>query len=412
MHYLTLDTNTWIYLANGTEPARLLTFIKHEMDKHNITILLPEIVINEWEKNKDKAVKQGGLKHYKDVNEALERIQKLLGDKGDKDYFNFLLEGKEEKDYFTDFVSKFKGKKKEIEDAIADNIKLIDDLFKHKSTVVIKIKNEIFIKAGQFALEKKAPFRNRNSFADALIVFSFLDFVKIQAIEGALFISYNTDDFCEKHNGEKYLHPDLDPEFAISKSNFYKIVGEALNTIEKDIISKEELEFIKEQQEEAERERDIEYCQVCYELNDRYNEVYFGRPQVLVDERIGLKYANPNQIELKFAKGLAKAEPEKHYDKIQVGHCSWCNTEHFICVNCGSLNAVWDTEYSKRKECEGCELAYLVDLANDHDHIGEPEYRILKDTETCEKCGNEFENDGSGSNICENCEDEYAYGVN
>ncbi|RYX87541.1 hypothetical protein EON73_01205 [bacterium] len=81
MHYLTLDTNTWIYLANGTEPVRLLTFIKQEMDKKNITLLLPEIVVKEWDKNKDKAVKQGGLKHYKDVNEALDRIQKLLGDK-------------------------------------------------------------------------------------------------------------------------------------------------------------------------------------------------------------------------------------------------------------------------------------------------------------------------------------------
>jgi hypothetical protein len=411
MHYLTLDTNTWIYLANGTEPARLLTFIKQEVDKGNITILLPEIVINEWEKNKDKAVKQGGLKHYKDVNEALERIQKLLGDKGERDYLSFLLDEIDEKDDFTDFIAKFREKKKEIEDAIADNIKLIDDLFKNKSTVVIKIKDEVFVKAGQFALEKKAPFRNRNSFADALIVFSFIDFVKTKLIEGALFISYNTEDFCEKKNGEKYLHPDLEPEFTENKIMFYKIVGEALNTIEKDIVSKEELEFIKEQQEEAERERDIEYCQVCDDMNDRNNEVYFGRPQVLIDERIVQKYADPNQGEFEFAKNLPKTVPEKYSETIEVGHCSWCNTEHFICVSCGRVNAVWYNDYNKRKECEGCGLPYMIDLSNDHDHIGEPEYRILKDTETCEKCGNEFEEDGSGSNICENCEDEYAYGA-
>ena len=73
MHYLTLDTNTWIYLANGTEPVRLLSFIKQEVNKGNITILLPDIIVKEWNKNKDKAVKQGGLKHFKDVNEAFEK---------------------------------------------------------------------------------------------------------------------------------------------------------------------------------------------------------------------------------------------------------------------------------------------------------------------------------------------------
>lgn len=410
MHYLTLDTNTWIYLANGTEPVRLLTFIKREVDKNNIKILLPEIVVKEWDKNKDKAVKQGGLKHYKDVNEALDRIQKLLGDKGERDYFSFLLDEKDDNDYFTEFIEKFKEKRKEIEDAIADNIKLIDDLFKHKSTEIIKIKNEVFIKAGHFALEKKAPFRNRNSFADALIVFSFIDFVKTKSIEGALFITYNTDDFCEKKNGEKYLHPDLKPEFSSSKSEFYKIVGEALNTIEKDIVSNEELEFIKEQQEEAERERDIVYCQVCNEMSDRYNEVYFGRPQELIDERNRLKYIDPNQGEFEFAENLPKTKPKKYFDKIEVGHCNWCNTEHFICVNCGNVNAVWNNEYNERKECDSCGLPYLIDTSNDNDDVGEPQYRILKDTQTCEKCGNEFEDDGSGNNICEKCEDEYAYG--
>ncbi len=96
MHYLTLDTNTWIYLANGTEPVRLLTYLKQEVDKRNITILIPDIIITEWNKNKDKAVKQGGVKHYKDVTEALDKISKLLGDKGERDVLSFLLEEKGE----------------------------------------------------------------------------------------------------------------------------------------------------------------------------------------------------------------------------------------------------------------------------------------------------------------------------
>lgn len=97
MHYLTLDTNTWIYLANGTEPVRILNYIYQEVEKLNITILLPKVIIKEWNKNKEFAVKKGGLKHYKDVTEALEKIAKLLGDTPKDEMFRFLLPKEAEK---------------------------------------------------------------------------------------------------------------------------------------------------------------------------------------------------------------------------------------------------------------------------------------------------------------------------
>lgn len=409
MHYLTLDTNTWIYLANGTEPVRLLTYLKQEVDKRNITVLIPDIIIAEWNKNKDKAVKQGGIKHYKDVTEALDRILKLLGARGERDVLSFLLDEEDEKDYFIDFIENFKKKKKEVEDAISDNIKLIEDLFAHASTIKINIKDEIKLKSGEFALEKKAPFKLKNSFADALIVFSFIDYVKTNSIEGALFITYNSDDFCEKKEGKKSLHPDLEPDFTETKSKFYTIVGEAINTIEKDIVSKEELELIKEMQEEASREEHIEYCEVCLENNDRYNEIYFGRPVEIFDERATLK-PDPKQGELEFSKDFPKTPAAVTFNTLKVGYCSWCNTEHFICASCGALNAIWDNDYNKRKECDGCGLPYYVDREMDGDGIEEINYRILKDRETCQKCGNEFDADGSGLNVCPNCENEYAYG--
>lgn len=404
MHYLTLDTNTWIYLANGTEPVRLLSFIKQEVNKGNITILLPDIIVKEWNKNKDKAVKQGGLKHFKDVNEAFEKILKLLGEKGERDVFSFLLDKDDKKDYFKDFVKEFKNKKKEIEVAITENIKLIDDLFKHKTTKVIRIKNKIFLEAGQFALDRKAPFRNRNSFADALIVFSFLEFVNSKGIEGAMFITYNTEDFCEKKEGKKNLHPDLEPDFTKSKSKFYTIVGVAINTIEKDIVSKEELEFIKQWQDEA--ERDIEYCQVCSEINNWNNEVYFYGSTDIIDGRKGLAIEDQNQTEFEFAKDLPKIKPEMYHNTIEVGHCNWCNTEHFKCVICGLVNALWDHEYNDKKECEGCGLIYFVEKHYDQDGIDETTYKILNEKDICDMCGNEFESRGDGSNICENCMNE------
>lgn len=410
MHYLTLDTNTWIYLANGTEPVKLLTYLKQEIDKNNIKLLVPETIIEEWHRNKDESVKKGVIKHFKEVGEALARISKLLGEKGERSSWAFLIDEEEEKDYFQDLIKKFKEKRKEVEQAIAENIALIDDLFKNKKIEIIPISDEVKLKAGEFALAKKAPFKNKNSFADALILFSFIEYVTDKKIEEAKFITYNTEDFCEKKNDKKYLHPDLEPDFTATKSKFYTIVGEAINTIEKDIVSKEELEWIKEAQEEAERERDIEYCEVCTENNDRANEVHFRGSVPLTDERVEL-VDDPDQTELEFAKELPKTTHSKFYDSIEVGHCDWCNTEHFKCAQCGTVNAVTEDQLDEKKECDGCGLPYFIEVTGDpRDGDEEHHYRILKDYEKCEKCGDEFENDGTGNNVCPKCEDEYSYG--
>lgn len=408
MHYITLDTNTWIYLANGTEPVRLLKYIDNEVDKGNITILIPEIVVNEWEIHKDKTVRQGSIKHFNEVKIALDKILKLLGDKGEKSFISFLIDEKDDKDYFKDFIDNFTEKKKEVESAVSENIKLVDELFKNKATI-IGIKDEIYKKSGQYALEKKAPFKLKNSFADALILFSFLDYVKTESIEGAIFISYNTDDFCEKKEGKKLLHPDLVEEFENAKSKFYKIVGEALNTIEEDIISKEELALIEELQNENNWNDDIDFCDVCRENDDRISALYFNQ-RPLIDERNSDIIEDPNQIEFSFSKDLPKSKKAGIYSSIEIGNCDWCSSEHFKCVDCGDINAVWEGEYNKKKECEGCGLEYLISREYSRDGMEEIEYLIPKSTQTCEKCGDEFDKDEVIENICINCENEYSYG--
>ncbi len=408
MHYICLDTNTWIYLANGTEPVRLLDYIDKEVEKNNIVILLPETIISEWEDHKDKTVMKGSMKHFKDINTALNRILKLLGDKGEKDILNFLFDNKDDTDYFKDFIISFNKKKEEVQNAVSHNIKLIDNLFKTKSTL-IPIEDKVYKKAGQFALAKKAPFKGKNSFADALILFSLLDYVKEKSIEESIFISYNTDDFCEKKEGKKILHPDLKDEFSESKCRYFKIVGEALNTIEKDIVTKEELVIIEELQNDFSHNDDLEFCEICQENNNRISALYFSEVE-LADERTEVIIDDPNQAEFDFAKSLPKTKGIGRQASINVGSCNWCSSEHFKCVDCGYSNAVWEGEFNKPKECESCGLEYLVSKKYDRNGIESVEYSIHKNTETCEKCGQEFNKDDMIENLCFDCENEYSYG--
>lgn len=409
MHYITLDTNTWIYLANGTEPAKILNFINKEVGNGNIKILLPEIVKTEWEAHKDKTVRQGSLKHFNDITEALKKILKLLGNKGEKDFFNFLLEEDNKTDYFEDFLNEFKKKKNEILNAVNENIKLIDDLFKFNSTI-ITIETEIFLKAGQYALEKKAPFKGKNSFADALIILSFFDYVKKNNIEGAIFITYNTEDFCEKKDGKKILHPDFIEDFTETKSQFYTIVGEAINSIENDIVTKEEIERIRELQENDWND-DVEFCEICKENDQRLNSVNFYNTTEINDERITEKFIDKNQTELDFQEDIPRRNIIQYkIDSIEIGNCSWCNSLHFKCVDCEHVNAVWEGEYNSDKECDYCGLNYIITRQVSRDGNYELEFTIPKETITCQKCSNEFYDFNSGLDICEDCENDYGYG--
>ncbi len=404
MHYITLDTNTWIYLANGTEPVKILRFIKKEIDKNNITILLPQTIIDEWNTHKIKTVKKGTLKHFDEVEKALNRIEKLIGGAGKANPLNFLLDNNSNKEDFTDFYKKFKTKNVEIIKAVNNNIDLIEKLFENQNTIKIKINDNVKLKAGQFALEKKAPFKNKNSFADAIILFSFFDYIKVNSIKDAIFISYNTDDFCQKANNKKTLHPDLKPGFLETQSKYYSIVGEAINTIEKNIISQEELEWIKEQQQFTEEEQMV-FCEICSEMNNRTNVVSFNNSFTLYDERKQLMY-DPNQLELEFAEKMPKSKFKPKEESINVGFCDWCNSAHFECVECGTINPIWENEYDEEKECEGCGLIYIATIDKKTDSLHEIDTIVIpKNKGFCIKCNDEYEITDLNKGICPYCED-------
>jgi hypothetical protein len=406
MHYLTLDTNTWIYLANGTEPARLLTFLQEEIDKGNITILLPEQIITEWDDNKDKAVRQGIIKHFKDITKDLNRLVKLLGHRADGGALDFLLGAKADKDYFSEFVASYEKKLEEIEQAVTDNIKLIETLFSHDATIKIAIENSDYVTAGDYALAKKAPFKGKNSFGDGLIFFSLIRYLKKNDIKGALFVSYNTDDFCQSKQNP-VLHEDLRPHFEAVGAQFYTIVSKALNTI-KDVVSQEEIALIQEMQDEERLLSLVDICQVCEGNRHGYgNDVYF-REAALEDERMRF-VSNPNQVEFDFAKALPIAPALKRYDAIRVGACEWCNAVHVQCPECDSVTAIVDGELGEPKECEGgCGLAFIVDRSVDEHGMPDGDtYRLIDLISTCNKCGREFENMGDGQELCADCEEEY-----
>jgi nucleoid DNA-binding protein len=388
INYISLDTCTWIYIVNGTEPVSHLNFIKQELDKGNLRLILPKMVIEEWNRHKNDTVKKGTLKFFKETLLSLKRLAKLVGEELEEPFWAFLKEEKKDGDDFKGLIEKFQAKKKQIEESVKSNIETVESIFKHSNTIIIEDTDKIKLKASELAISKKAPFIKKNSFADAIIVLSFIEYVKDKSIEGAKFISYNTDDFCKKENGKTELHPDLAPFFNDTKSEFYKIVGEVLNTIKENIVSEETLQLIKERQEDI---FDDDYsCEECDGNREGYgNVVAFWNEIDIVNE-----YDDTHQ--------------NSKYTTASVGSCEWCSALHIKCPKCDCVTCLSEYSFDENIECEGgCGITYFVDTSEDYEFIGERtikiiDHRIVK----CISCGVDFI-DENCTETCDKCESEY-----
>ncbi len=397
MNYICIDTNAWIYVANGTEPRKFLTYIDEELSKGNLTVLLPEIVKTEWEADKYKD--SDGTHVYNAIKENLDKIMRL-SDRSST--LSFLLPHEtsaSEDDFFKKLDKTLKEKKEDISKAIKENIELIDKIFRSSNCIILTISDEVKLKAGTFALEKKAPFKNVNSFADALILFSFIEHVFENGIKNAMFVTYNKDDFGEKDKAKYRLAKDLIPEFEATESRFYFKLADALKVLKADIATLAEMRLIELSIDEA----DLEMCGPCEE-NGYPRLVEMSIVPELLDLRKIKRNSEPSLPEFDFKD--IETETLKKLD-IRLGCCNNCGTYLFECIKCGSLNEVILEMFNDEFQCNWCDSHYLFEQEYDRSSIpGEMNISILSITEQCQMCPNKFEPDVSGTNICPECEEE------
>ena len=201
---LILDTNIWIYLAEG-QHTFVLNGIVNEVDNQNIILLVNQEIINEWNRNRDKNRNKTITELFKKINNTKKLANCLENDN---------------KEIFKNLIEKIANIKIE---EINNRYSTVDNLIKNKSKI-IPIKEEHKLTAINWALNHKAPFhKNKNSVADALIVLSAISYIKENGINNvnynrieisdSIFVSYNCDDFSKgiKENEKNVIHPDLKP---------------------------------------------------------------------------------------------------------------------------------------------------------------------------------------------------------
>lgn len=244
MYNIALDTCIWINLGNALyNDSTLDTLIKLVKDK-NVRIILPTIVVEEWNKNK-------GTKIINSIKEITSnKVEKI------KEFSKFVSTLKECNKSIDYIVSK----KEEIIEARIEHaektIKKIDDLFNYETTIKIPISTEIKLKSVKWLLDKKAPGHKKSSMADTLIVLSVIDYIKNNKLTSNIFVTSNTRDF-NSANKKEDIHEDLQPLFNDNSIEYFNNIGKALNKIKPESISCDTIKHIED--------IDVYTCNVCGE---------------------------------------------------------------------------------------------------------------------------------------------------
>jgi hypothetical protein len=345
MIFLILDTNIWVYLANGYNPDKekheeyhfeLLKQLKSLKHDKGVDILINDVVINEWNRNKRHVQSKIDLlkRKLEKPDDALKELTKYAKSNTDK--------LKEE--YILGLIADI--------DANEKHIKEVED-FLLSDCLKIDITPDIKEMVLNLALENKAPFHNkRNNVADAMILFSADNYLQDKLFAdhpSAIFVSNNWRDFTDGIEKDKF-HPEIFKNLKAKDLDYERVLPKALN------VSKE---IIEEIQKHYTHELWLESISFnCMTPNCEGNENF--QPWGYLDTNLPVKFSNapivnPNQLIL-----FEEAEIGSVKIKLaRIGNCVVCDTLHIECPSCSELFYV-DEDFDKI-QCPDCDTYMQID---------------------------------------------------
>lgn len=212
-----LDTCVWLDLAQPiNEP--LLAALEQIVHLKDIELLVPQIVRDEFARNKPRIIKESG----RSVAAALKRAKSAVSSYENKrkraTTLDVLMDVEHALSHASDVTSGSLGR---IE-------KLLATVPTHATT------DEVIRRASQRAMEKKAPFHNgKNNFADALVIELYGELSKKPGTR-FVFVTHNTHDFSQQNGDSRLPHPELGSLFSKVKSRYFIKLADALRSVRSD----------------------------------------------------------------------------------------------------------------------------------------------------------------------------------
>lgn len=350
MIYLILDTNIWLYLANGFDSRfdkidvstdhhiELFQKLKEKNDSGEFTILVNSIIINEWNRNKKRA--------YAFIKQLEEQKKKLLADLIiQKDTLNTDIFKSLCASIDTSFEPKIRLNQEHIE-----NVE-----FLIQNSQIIPISDQVKLKVVDLAINKdKAPFvTNKNNFADAVILFSSLEYLQsgiTNPLERAVFVSNNYKEFGESANSNNF-HPDFAETIINIQIEYHRHLKTLLSLTEDIQTEIDEFHFFIHDH--------YLYFQCinnsCLPISeeDEFKIVYFNGK---VRKARDAEKCDPNQLFL-FEMDHIKAIKSASFS--HTGCCPTCLTNYVECPTC--YNTLAELNENAQFFCMNCDQGFQID---------------------------------------------------
>lgn len=212
---LLLDTCVWLDLADSDDHEPLLGALETLCSQHVIDIVVPQIVRDEFARNKDRVIRESG----RSLAGALKRARGAV----------WTHDNKRKRRSAAEVLGDIELKLNNSPDNTARAITRIEKIF--AEAFPCETNAEAMLQASNRALQKKAPFHNgRNNFADALILELYGQLVK-NGTGRYVFVTLNTKDFGVVNADQRLPHPDISQHFSRIKSRYFTKLIDALRAL-------------------------------------------------------------------------------------------------------------------------------------------------------------------------------------
>ena len=215
-----VDTCVWLDLAKDRSQQSLLDVIDEMIRLNVLTLIVPRIVLEEFQKNKERVAQEsskGISAQFRTVRDAVNKVG------GEKHQLEAVLS----------YLDDVNHKVPLIGGATSDALDRIEALMGR--AVIVERSERVTLKAAERAIQKRAPcHRNKNSVADAVIIETYAQCLDERPSRGLrfAFVTHNTSDFSLEQGNQKIPHPAIAMLFSPIKSLYFISLAEALRRVD------------------------------------------------------------------------------------------------------------------------------------------------------------------------------------
>lgn len=188
---LALDTNIWIYLCKA-EFEPILKALINEVDKGNLEIIVNDVILIEWERNKENT-----------INRLVENIkQEYLSAKK----LELYIEDEKTLSKYKEILNNYKSEKKRIEYA-KKKVENIEKFMKRCTQVLVTDSQKLYV--ANLAINKRFPFsNNKNNFNDTVILRNLLETISSIILRKGSCLPFRYDLIYVSNNPKDFLDPE------------------------------------------------------------------------------------------------------------------------------------------------------------------------------------------------------------